>query len=1174
MQRRSSTTLLALILLFSAMTTSGRAQTVRAVALSSQSSERSSLLERQISLRVEDVTVATALMKLHEASGVPISFSPTLLPQDSRVSCACGGVRLGTALNRLLSGTGFDHLEMGGQIVIVKKPSPWPVTELAMNGSAGFASAHHRGVRSPALRGLIQPRRLLQGTVTGRVVAAQNRQPLSSVQISVDGTDIGMLTDENGQYSLPQVPAGTRTIRAQRIGYRTTTREVNVTAGGTVEANFELAETALGLDEIVASVSATDARRVELGTDFERFNADQVLRNTVVSDFSDLMKSRMTGVSITESSGEAGTGSQIRVRGATSLTQDNNPIMYVDGVRVSNQTGTGVGALGSTSGNGPTISRLDDINPADITNIQVLKGPTAAALYGSEAAAGVILIETKQGESGQQEFTFSTEQRFSNDVTAYPDNYYNLTSNAGITDPNDPRVAAWRPVQNPVTGEVFARDNPLENAHTNPFRTGPSSKYDVSLGGGQEGLRYFTSMTYEDQDGVTRNNELERWSVRANIDTRPTDRVDISVNSNFISSNVRFNGTGRSPQSILTNAMAGLPLFSFGTLPDGGRGECLATVLFNESDSICELQQGNLRANFEKIEAVRNEQEVGRFIGSVTTRFRPTEWFSNRFVAGIDHIQTRNYNLIPLDPQLPFRSLSTGTVQDQRATEQILTVEYAGTIAAQLSSSLSTSSTFGAQYFGSRSDNVLCTGEGGFASPTAIACNAALSFTGASNLTELVEIGAYFQQHVEFGRYLFATGAIRVDDNSAFGEQQGAIWSPSANVSAVISEMPFWNIDAMNSLRLRFAWGMAAQAPAPFAAARTYVPVRLDQNGQQVTGISPESPGNPELTAERNEEFEFGLDGAFMDDRISLSVTYFTQETRDAIVSTRVSPGTGFGGAKFVNIGAIANEGVEGTLTARAIESQDVALDLSLKLSTSDPIVTSLGGLPPILMGAQVNGMFHEGYAPGAYYGPVVEHAERDENGNIIPESVVFAPGNLNIPGRPDYRYMGRPTPSNEESLTASLTLFGRLHLFTLFHRAAGFSKMNDTEGTRTPFTQDVSGSRMFAFRQAELTPELQAAIENDIADAPQAFVDKADFIKWRELTLRYDLPPSVTRSLSGFIDAASITVGGRNLYTWTDYFGFDPEVRLGGGSDDFTSGEFFTMPAPRSFFVRLSTTF
>lgn len=1134
-----------------------------------------SLLTAPAMLDVRDVPLTVALNRLAEASGVVLAFSPSLMSRAWRaVSCECLRATVGEALDRILRGSRFTYAELRGQVMIYVEPRLQMETVTPVLSSVARLAPFGNGATGASWQRERPLPVLPQGTITGRVTNAQTGAPLNQVQVIVAGTTRRAFTNSEGQYVLTLVPDGSHSVSARLLGYRTVSQQVVVSSGQSVELHFALEPAPLVLDEVIVTVSATDARRVEIGTDFERFNAEAVLDRAVVSDFSDLLKSRMTGVEIVESSGEVGTASLIRVRGASSLTQDNNPIIYIDGIRVSNQTGTGVGALGSSSGDGQTISRLDDLNPQDIASVQVMKGPTAAALYGSEAAAGVILIETKRGVAGDPVFTLSFEQRFSRDITDYPDNYYNLTRNAGITDPDEPLIQQWRPVQNPVTGEIFARDNPLENPHTDPFRTGLASVVDLSLRGGQEALTYFSSLNYQNEDGVLPNNDLERFSVRANIHARPADKLDISVSTSFVRSDVRFNGTGRSPQSMITNALAGLPAFSFGTRSDGSRGDCLSTILFGTPESTCEIRQGNLRGSFEKIETVRNEQEVGRFIGSVTAHYRPTSWLANRLVVGLDHIQTSNFNLIPLDPDLPFRSLSLGTVRDERLTNQILTAEYAATITLPLGSRVESATTGGVQYFGSKQEGVACAGEGGFASTTAIACDAALTFTGSSDVTELVEVGAFFQQQFSFNRYLFITGAVRIDDNSAFGEDQDAIWSPSANLSAVISEMPFWNVDLVNSFRLRFAWGKAAQAPAPFAAATTFRPVRLDVGGTQVTGITPLNPGNPELTAERNEEFEVGLDAALLDNRVSLSFTYFNQETKDAIVGTRVSPGTGFSGTKFVNIGAIENKGIEATLNARVVETPDFTWDIDFKVSTSDPIVTSLGGEAPILRGAQVNGMFHEGHEPGAYYGPVVVSAERDASGNIIPGSIVFAEGNLNVPGQPTYRYLGDPTPDDEESLSLDFRLFRRLRVSTVFQRAGNFQKMDDTEGTRTPFIQNVSGSRQFALRQAESTPEEQAAMELDLEDAGQVFISDAGYVKWREVTVNYDLPPTLARSLFRFVNSARIGFGVRNIKTWTDFKGFDPETRLGGGTDNFTSGVFFTQPAPRTFFLKVTTTF
>ena len=334
-----------------------------------------------------------------------------------------------------------------------------------------------------------------QSQITG-IVTDETREPIAGATVRVPDTGYGTLTRGNGRFTLV-VPLGSYTVEARSIGYDRATETVTVGAGEPTTVDFVLSAQAVELSEVIASVAATTLRRAEVGTDIERFDAEQAVDQGAVSNVSELLNARAPGVSISQSSGSVGSGSTIRVRGSTSLTQDNNPIIYIDGIRVSNQTGTGPGSF--DFGNGQTVSRLDDINPQDIANVQVMKGPTAAALYGSEAAAGVILIETKQGIAGQHRFTFSTEQGILRDLNDYPDNYFNLTRAGGLTDINDPTIQQFRPVVNPFTGDVFARHNPLENPITSPLRTGNSSQYTLSVRGGSEAINYFGSLQYEDQ---------------------------------------------------------------------------------------------------------------------------------------------------------------------------------------------------------------------------------------------------------------------------------------------------------------------------------------------------------------------------------------------------------------------------------------------------------------------------------------------------------------------------------------------------------------------------------------------------------------------------------------------------------------------------------------------------
>lgn len=1008
-----------------------------------------------------------------------------------------------------------------------------------------------------------------EGTVSGEVIG-ETGEPVATATVEVVGTQIGTLTDESGRFTINLAP-GEYNLRVRIIGFNESIRTVTVRAGETTTVRFELSARAVELDELVASVSARTQRRVELGTDIERVDAEEAVDRGAVSNLPELLTGRATGVSVNESSGQTGSASTINVRGRTSLTQDNTPIVYVDGARVSNSTSAGpisfdFGSLGSQ-----TISRLDDFNPEDVSSVQVMKGPTAAAVYGSEAAAGVLVIETKSGSPGTPRVTVSTEQGWNEDFADYRDNYHNLTSVGGVTDVSNPDFQQWSPVENPVSGEVFARDNPLLNDRTRPFRRGHIENYNVSLRGGVDEVTYFSSIRFQQEDGVLPNNGLRRMSLRGNFEAQPSEDVSVSLSTFYVDSDIQVPHNDHSAFGMITNGEAGFPLYSFGRNADGSRGDCLATLLLGEPESACTSQEGNLTTTFDNLKTLDNGEELGRFVGSMTTRWVPSDWLTNRVTLGVDHRGTKTWQFVPVDSDRPFGDHSAGFRIEERRNGQTYTIDAASTASASLSDEVDASLTLGGQYINTNSETTGCTGEGGFASNTATACDAALSFTGYSSLFEIIEFGGFAQQQLSYRDYLFFTGALRIDDNSGFGEEQSAIFSPSASFSSVLTDMPFWNWELVSNLRFRLAWGTAAQAPSAYAHARTFRPVRVEENGQQLTGVTPADPGNPRLAPERNEEFELGFDGGILDDRLSFKLTYFNQTTTDAIVSTTVAKSSGFEGSQFVNVGEVENEGFEALLSGQILRSDNVVWDAQLSYSAQDPVVTSLGDEPPILQGG-TNGMIREGYAPGAKYGPVIGSAERDENGDIIAESVEFLPGNI-VDGSND-RYMGVGEPTNRQSLSTTLTLFGNLRFYTLFDRAAGHVKYDGTTAYLSPFIPGLNVSRKWALRHVESTPEEQAAMEMGGAASRFVFMSDADFVKWRELTVRYQLNSDQLPSFLGRLDGLGIALGARNLHTWTDYMGLDPESREDGGEDTFGQGVFFTQPPGRRFFGRVTVTF
>jgi TonB-linked SusC/RagA family outer membrane protein len=1009
------------------------------------------------------------------------------------------------------------------------------------------------------------------GVVTGRVLTDAGT-PVEGVTIQVAGTNRRAVTDADGRYTIDGLPPGAHRLLARRIGFRRVEQAASVVAAQSVTLDFRLAESAVELEEVVVSVEAGEVERKEIGTDIAHINVEAELQGAVVETFSDLLNARAANVTITPSSGLLGSGSRVRIRGTNSLIQDNNPLIVIDGVRVTNSTD-----LGPIGTGGQTSSRFDDLDPDEIEDIQIIKGPSATALYGSEAAPGVIVITTKRGRAGEGragELSLTIRQGFAENPAEFPDTYENLTADFGVTDPNDPRLAQFRIEQHPLTGDVFVVDNPLEDADSRPFSRGWFSTYDLSYRGASESASYYASVGYDDRDGLVPDNSLYRVNGRANAHFLLGSKVDLAVSTGVIVSNRRFPDDNSTASGYGVNGMLGTPANSFGTDPQGGpgRGECLREVLTGMPTTICDQRNGNFSATFEKLATREQGEDVTRLTGSVTLTVRPTTWLTSAVTLGLDHTDSRVFDLTPFDPDLPFGNASLGSITDHRAAARFVSADYRATAALNLTDRLSSSSTFGLQYFGRFEESTTCTGEQ-FPSDAVRTCDAAQINRGAASLLENVEVGGFFQQRFGLNDYVFVTGAVRIDDNSSLGDRADAIWSPSANISAVVSDMPFWAIRQVNDLRLRFAWGKASQSPGQYQADRTFQTAPVLINGVLVTGITPQNPGNPELGPERSEEFEAGLDLGVLDGRLAVTFSYYDVTTRDLIVPAPVPPSSGFPGLQFVNLGSMNSDGWELALDAQVIENSWFGWQLRYQHSTNHAVITDLGLPSPIFFPQGADGgsraagsqVFQTGVAPGAYVSEVIANATRAADGTIT--DFEFAPGNLG--DGTDRRVVGQPFPTNEQSVQSVFTFWNNLRLSALFDRAGGHQLLDVTQAFRTPFSSS-SFSREYAYREVESTPEEQAMFENRIL---AAFIQDADFIKLREISLSYTLPQRLVSKLGA--TRATLTVGGRNLATWTDFTGLDPEMSVRGSRDEFTQNNFGgSFPPARSFSMALGLTF
>ncbi|MFP5355663.1 MAG: TonB-dependent receptor plug domain-containing protein, partial [Gemmatimonadota bacterium] len=390
----------------------------------------------------------------------------------------------------------------------------------ARNAARRRASHTRRALASLlALAALTTPLYAQQGTVGGVVVSATSGAPIPGTSVFVTATSQGTTTDANGRFRIGGLSGDSVSLSIRRIGFQAMTRTVRV---GELDLRIALTERALELSQVVVTGTAGSAEKKAIGNVVTTVNASDVVATQPVRSFQDLLTGRAAGVSVVGSSGQVGSGSRIRVRGASSLSLNNDPLIYVDGVRVDNTQASG--PTSQAFGSAP-ISRWNDFDPDDIESIEIIKGPAAATLYGTEASNGVVQIVTKRGSAGRPVWTFGTRLG-ANQVPDWEDRFY---TNYGTI----PRAGSTT-ARDTVTLSVRQLNDSLRaNFGNDIFRTGMLQEYNASVSGGSAAVRYFVGGSYEENQGVERANRLNRANVRANVTITPGETWNVQSSMGY-----------------------------------------------------------------------------------------------------------------------------------------------------------------------------------------------------------------------------------------------------------------------------------------------------------------------------------------------------------------------------------------------------------------------------------------------------------------------------------------------------------------------------------------------------------------------------------------------------------------------------------------------------------------
>lgn len=977
-----------------------------------------------------------------------------------------------------------------------------------------------------------------QATITGRVTDASTGQAVAEVQVTVVGTNQSGFTNAEGRYLIRGATPGTLTLRATRLGYGDATQEVTTVAGQTSVADFTLSPVPLALTGMVVTATG-EQRKVEVGNAISRVAAASVVQTKAVTHVGDLLTSRVPGVFVSPPV-QTGAGIRIRIRGQSSLSLTNNPIYIIDGVRMEGTTGSSSVSVGGT-----TPSRIGDLNPEEIESIEVVRGPSAATLYGTDAANGVIVITTKKGIAGRPQWTYYTEQTAITDRNEYPTAYRGwrtgTTATTNSTRSNTVQCFLSQRAAGTCQQDSVTAYNLVADKESTPFGVGYRQQHGLQVRGGTDAIRYFVHGEWEDEDGVTKVPEFEkRWlaargrsltpeqsnpgqlvkgTVRANLNVNLSDELDLYVGTGYISSDLRLPRSDDSGTAGIGANIFGGPGYKYNMNAAG--------------DTLYGWREFTPRNVYQ----TETNQGIERFIQSANANWRPMPWLAFRGSFGLDYIQRTDTQICRFG-DCALTNDRLGFKEDNRTSFYIYTLDLGASASRKINDDMQSQTVVGVQYYRNIFDANYAYGS--TLPPGAQTVSAAATKSAAEARSESRTLGAFVEQRLSYQDRLFLTGAVRSDRNSAFGADFKTVFYPKFAASWVVSEESFFPAFGwVDQLRLRSAYGASGVQPGTTDAVQYYTTTQVVGESGEQTGLIFSTLGNSNLKPERSTELEVGLDATLFGNRLAAEVTYYQKSSKDALISRILPPSLGTGAtARFENLGEVSNKGWEVLLDAALVRNGTMEWTTTLNGSANRNKLVSLGGLPNIVSSSTLQQ--REGYPlNGWWQRKLLGYEDKDGNGIITYNA---DPTKSEITVSDTAEYHGPSAPQWEAAFTNSLSLRnGQIRLDAMIDYKGGHLVYNNTERIRCASRFNCSGlinPESSLFEQARTV-----MVREHPSRSTGAFFEEGDFLRFRELSLTVTPPSGFANRLLGG-RTVTTTLAVRNLgILWTKYTGLDPEA-------------------------------
>ncbi|UII20184.1 SusC/RagA family TonB-linked outer membrane protein [Fulvivirga ligni] len=1042
-------------------------------------------------------------------------------------------------------------------------------------------------------------------TVTGKVTSLDEGTALPGVNVILKGTTKGTVTDIDGNYSI-SVPESNGVLVFTFIGLQS--QEVEVGAQSVVD--IQMASDVQQLSEVVVITAiGVEKEGRKLGYSATSVNTEELTQARTSSVLSSL-QGKVAGAQISGSSGAPGSSNKVIIRGFTSLSGGNNPLYVVDGVPVNNSF-TGNSSLSGASDFG---NRINDINPEDIASVTVLKGAAASALYGSRAAAGVIIITTKNGSGAAKrgkkaEITVASSVVFDN-VLKLPDfqnergqGFYGstrdyLTENTSWGSKFTGEDQPWgNIVDNQQRVKPYAA---LEDNVKEFFETGKTFSNSVALQGGNDKSNYYLSYSNVDADGImpTDVDSYLRNTIAVRGASQLSEKFKSSASVNYARTKSSFVPTGQG-STVYNNVLQtprDIPLLELRDIDNK----------FNNLDNYYSPFTINPWYVLKKF---GSKATIDRFYGNVETTYQATDWISLTARVGTDVARTEWEQWQPKATVVGANSSSTNP--GNYSIQTLYTREFNTDILLNINRDLTPDLNLGVMlgyninqrqsinHFTQINDlvipefyNITNTAN----TPTA---------TTTENLRRLY--GAYGQVDLAFKDYLFLTATARNDWSSTLPKENRSFFYPGVNLGLDVTSALSLESNVLSYLKLRTAWAKVGKDADPYSVKSVFV--QSDQTDGFINLSSPIAQsiaayevsnviGNPNLQPEISTEIEFGIDARFLNNRITLDATYYDRKVEENILTVPLTASTGYT-SQVLNIAKLRNKGIELLLSAIPIKTNDFQWDISFNWSKNDSKIEDLGGPKQIAVGG-LSGNSLIARVGGPAFEIEGSVPLMDNQGNIVVDAsgTPIANPEKQVIGTTQYDWVGgfnnklsykgfslSATFDVRQggmlySRTASLGYFAGTAPQTLYNDRRPFivpnSVVQATDGSGNLVVDD-NGDPVYIENTQQISHtdnSLQNFWSGGGFDLDKSFFVDKSFVKLRELVIAYNLPQSILNKTP--FGNVQVSLVGRNLLLWVpeENLFIDPEQTTFGTDINSEFGEFGATPTTRSYGVNLRFTF